>query len=134
MAGCVLSVYLAGYQLRFVNQVWEPFFGDGSQHILRSAFSDALPIPDAALGAAGYLVEFALLLIGGAQRWRTLPWIVLCYGGVMGLLGVGSMVLVALQILIFREFCTLCLASAAISLTIVVLGFDEPLASLRHIS
>ncbi len=132
LVGGAISVYLAIYQLRFVYQVWEPFFGEGSRQILRSNFSEALPIPDAALGAAGYFLELLLLLVGGTQRWRTLPAVVICYGAVIGLFGVVSVVLVGLQFFLFHTFCTLCLASAAISLTITVLGFDEPLASLRY--
>jgi hypothetical protein len=38
-------------------RVWEPFFGEGSRVILTSSVSRLLPVPDAALGAFGYLLD-----------------------------------------------------------------------------
>jgi hypothetical protein len=48
------------------------------------------------------------------------------------LLGAGSILLVVAQGAIFQAWCTLCLASAAISISLVPLGIDEPLATLRY--
>lgn len=42
--------------------VWEPVFGNGSRPILDSGLARSLPAPDAAPGAAGYLV-FAQLVV-----------------------------------------------------------------------
>lgn len=36
LAGVAVAVYLALYQWRIVDRVWEPFFGDGSARILDS--------------------------------------------------------------------------------------------------
>src|SRR5687767_11070331 len=49
--GFLIASYLALYQLKVFDTVWEPFFGNGSKKILNSPISHALPIPDGALGA-----------------------------------------------------------------------------------
>ncbi|HEX5271909.1 MAG TPA: vitamin K epoxide reductase family protein, partial [Gemmataceae bacterium] len=78
LAGCGIATYLTLYQVDIVSHVWEPLFGDGSRYILKeSAVARNLPIPDAALGAAAYLAEAILELIGGDDRWRTRPRVVL---------------------------------------------------------
>src|SRR5579872_7040598 len=66
VAGFGIATYLALYQVGVLSHVWEPFFGSGSRDILKqSAIARDLPIPDAALGAAAYLAELVLELIGG---------------------------------------------------------------------
>ena len=64
VVGFVIASYLALYQLRVFPTVWEPFFGDGSLKILNSGVSRILPIPDAALGALGYLADAVTGVIG----------------------------------------------------------------------
>src|SRR5690242_1352099 len=59
LVGFGIAAYLALYQLGVVARVWEPFFGAGSHTILTSGVSRLLPIPDAALGALGYLLDAA---------------------------------------------------------------------------
>jgi hypothetical protein len=56
-----------------IDSVWEPFFGDGSRTVLTSRISDLLPVPDAALGAAGYLLDAVTGAIGGRRRWCRWP-------------------------------------------------------------
>jgi hypothetical protein len=75
--GFLIAGYLALYQWDVFSTVWEPFFGDGSWIILNSGVSRILPIPDGALGALGYLADAVTGVIGGAKRWRTMPWIVI---------------------------------------------------------
>jgi hypothetical protein len=49
--------------------VWEPFFGEGSRKILTSWVSELMhPMPDAALGAFGYLVDAVTGAISGRRR------------------------------------------------------------------
>jgi uncharacterized membrane protein len=132
LVGFGIATYLALYQVGVFSRVWEPFFGNGSQVILHSSVARLLPIPDAALGAFAYLFEAVSGLIGGRHRWHTLPWIVLLYGLTVGLLGAGSILLVVAQRAIFQAWCTLCLISAAISISLVPLAIDEPLATLRY--
>ena len=75
--GFCVAGYLALYQLGLFSTVWEPCFGQGSHKILDSSLSRALPVPDAALGAAVYLADTLLTLSGDAERWRSKPWFAL---------------------------------------------------------
>ncbi len=92
-----------------------------------------LPVPDALLGALGYLADAVAGAIGGTARWRTMPWIVVVFGVAIGPLGAVSITLVILQPVLFDAFCTLCLASAVISLAMIPFAVDEVLASLQHL-
>jgi uncharacterized membrane protein len=129
--GLVIAGYLTLFQLGVLRDVAEPFFGDGSRRVLTSPLSRLLPVPDAALGAAAYAGEIVLGLIGSGQRWRTLPWIVLLFGGLVTVTGAVAIVLLAVQVGLVHALCTLCLASAATSLIIAALSLDEPLATLH---
>lgn len=135
LLGFAIASYLALYQWGLFPTVWEPFFGSGSRVILHSGISRLLPIPDAALGAIGYLVEVVAGMIGGSERYRTLPGAVIVMGlAVLGM-GAASLLLIVLQAFVYRQFCTLCLASAVISLVILPLAWPEIRAtwrSLRH--
>lgn len=133
MLGFLIAGYLALYQWRIVSWVWDPFFPEGSLKILNSRISHILPIPDAALGAIGYLVDAITGAIGGRARWRTMPWVVILFGVAVGPLGVVSVLLVVLQPMLFDAWCTLCLASAVISLVMIGPAMDEFLASLQHL-
>jgi hypothetical protein len=130
--GFGIAGYMALYQLNVFSTVWEPFFGDGSRKILNSSVSHILPIPDAALGAIGYLVDAVAGIIGGTRRWRTMPWIVIVFGLAVGPLGFISVILVILQPVLFDSWCTLCLASAVISVVMIGPAMDEFLASLQY--
>jgi uncharacterized membrane protein len=133
LLGTGIASYLALYQLDVIASVWEPFFGDGSETILNSRVSHVLPVPDAALGAAGYAADAITGAIGGARRWRTMPWIVIIFGLAVGPLGAISITLVILQPVAFDAWCTLCLASAVISVLMIGPAMDEMLASLQHV-
>lgn len=133
LVGFVVAGYLALYQWDVFATVWEPFFGEGSRVILDSSVSHIFPIPDAALGALGYLLDAVTGVVGGRDRWRTRPWLVIVFGLAVGPLGVASVVLVILQPVLFDAFCTLCLASAVISLVMIGPAMDEVLASLQHL-
>jgi len=134
LVGFCIAAYLAAYQVGILPSVWEPFFGTGSRTVLTSWVSRALPVPDAALGALAYLCEAAAGLLGGRARWRTHPWLVMLYGAIVGLLGIASVVLAIAQPVAFGAWCTLCLASAAISLTLVGPALEEVLASLQYVN
>ena len=133
LVGTAVASYLSLYQLDLVEGVWEPFFGSGSERILSSGVSRILPIPDAALGALSYLLDAVTGVIGGRERWRTMPWIVVLFGLLVGPLGAVSVLLVILQPLLYSAWCTLCLVSAAISLLMIGPALDELLASLQEL-
>lgn len=131
--GMLVSGYLAFYQWGLIDEVWEPFFGNGSEQVLDSFLSRLLPIPDAALGAAAYLLDVVTGLIGGRKRWRTMPWMVLLFGLAVGPLGLVSVLLVIAQPVALNAWCTLCLISAFVSLVIIGPAMDEVLASLQYL-
>lgn len=133
LVGFGIASYLALHQWGVVPRVWEPFFGNGSEVILSSWVSRVLPIPDAALGALGYLLDAVSGAVGGRARWRTMPWIVVLFGIAVGPLGATSILLVIAQPVLFGAWCTLCLTSAAISVAMIGPAMDELLASLQHL-
>ena len=62
-----------------------------------------------------------------------MPWVVIVFGVAVGPLGLTSVLLVIAQPLLYDAFCTLCLASAMVSLALIGPAFDEVLASLQQI-
>lgn len=133
LVGVAIAGYLAAFQLDYLATVWEPFFGDGSRVILTSRVSHVLPIPDAALGAFSYFLDAVTGAIGGRERWRRRPWIVVVFGLAVGPLGAVSILLVILQPVLLNAWCTLCLVSAVVSLAMIGPAMDETLASLQYL-
>src|ERR671932_646537 len=131
--GLCVATYLTLFQVGVFSNVWEPFFGSGSREVLTSAFSRSLPVPDASLGALAYLTELVLSFIGRQDRWRTMPWTTIVLGFVVGFGAVVSILLMIVQPVVVGSWCTLCLASAFISLTLVGPGMEELLAALQHL-
>ncbi len=124
-AGLAIATYLAAFQVGAIGPPPEPFFGDGSRRVLTSSLSRALPVPDSAIGAVGYLADIGLALAGGSDRWRRRPWTVFAFGAVAAGMAAGSVVLVFIQIVLLGAACTLCLASAGISIAIALLAWRE---------
>lgn len=133
LIGFLIASYLSLFQLKVFPDVYEPFFGNGSRRILTSWVSHILPVPDAALGAFGYLLDAVTGAIGGTRRWKTMPWMVILFGFAVGPLGAVSVLLVILQPVLFNAWCTLCLASAVVSVLMIGPALDEVLASLQHL-
>ena len=131
LIGTGIASYLGAFQLGWISSVWEPFFGDGSRTVLTSKTSRVLPVPDAVLGALSYLADAVTGSIGGTRRWKKMPWIVIIFGVAVGPLGAISILLVILQPVVYDSFCTLCLASAVISMAMIGPAVDEVLASLQ---
>ncbi len=133
VVGLAIATYLSLFQLNVVPTIWEPFFGNGSREILTSSVSNVLPVPDALLGALGYFADAMTGVIGGKRRWKTMPWIVIVFGLAVGPLGGVSILLVVLQPVLFDAWCTLCLASAFISVLMIGPALDEMLASMQYV-
>lgn len=131
---CGVSVYLALYQWRLIPGVWDPIFGDGSEKVLDSHASEQMRrwvrMPDAALGAIGYLSEAVFGLAGSTRRWQYRPWLVLLFGLDVIPLGIVSVVLVVVQGVVVGAWCTLCLVTAVVSLILVFMAYDEVWASI----
>jgi len=133
VVGFLIALYLGLYQLHVFQKVWEPFFGNGTNAVVKSSFSRSLPIPDGLIGAFGYLCDIILVSIGDDVRWKTKPWIVILYSILIGMMGLVSILLIILQPLVLHTWCTLCLASAVLSLSMVIPVMRELQASLHFI-
>ena len=133
LIGLATAVYLTLFQIGVIDDIWEPFFGEGSRAVLTSRIARALPIPDASLGAFAYLLDAVAGTIGGARRWATMPWMVILFGIAVGPLGIVSLFLVIAQPLLIGAWCTLCLLSALISVAMIGPAMDEILASLQFL-
>lgn len=134
--GFLTAGYLALYQVGVFPTVWDPVFGSGSVTVLTSWVATgterAVGVPDAALGALGYLADAVTGVIGSTRRWRTMPWLVILFGLFVGPLGAVSIALVILQPFV-GGWCFLCLITAAISVLMIGPAMDEVLASLQYL-
>ena len=63
--------------------------------------------------------------MGGPNRWRTMPWMVLMFFILVVPLGIVSIVRVILQPLAVGSFCTPCLATAVLMLAMIPFAIDE---------
>ncbi len=126
--GWFISRYLSAYQLGYIPTVWDPFFGEGTLHVITSNLSRSFPVSDAGLGALAYGLEALMGCKGGAGRWRTMPWMVVIFGLLVVPLGLVSILLVMSQPIIVGAWCGLCLITAAGMLIMLALTVDEVLA------
>lgn len=134
--GFYISRYMTAYQLDHIDAVWDPFFQgalpdakNGTEEIITSFVSEAWPVPDAGLGAAVYILEILTGIIGGSNRWRTMPWLVLFFGIMIVPLGVVSITFIIIQPILLNTWCTLCLIAAVAMLIQVPYSFDELVAT-----
>jgi hypothetical protein len=126
--GWLISRYLAAFQLGYIDTIWEPFFADGTVRVLTSEVSRSFPISDAGLGAVAYTLEMLMAWMGGATRWRTMPWMVTFFFILVVPLGVTSIILVTLQPVVVGYWCSLCLLTALIMLVMIPFTVDELVA------
>ena len=126
--GFFLSRYMTAYQLGYIDTIWDPFFGEGTERVLTSEVSRAFPIADAGLGAVAYMVEALMGFMGDRQRWRTMPWMVTFFGILVVPLGIVSITLIILQPVAVGFWCTPCLIAALAMLIMIALTLDEVVA------
>ena len=133
----LIAAYLALYQWRFIDTVWDPVFGDQSMHVLDSDVSETMRgwirIPDGALGAIAYLSDVIFALAGSARRWQYRPWLVMLFGLDIIPIGGVSAILVFMQAFVVGSYCFLCLVTAAISLLLIFLAYDEVWSCLLYL-
>lgn len=134
---CVVATYMALYQWRLIGGVWDPVFGAQSRQVLDSNVSRRMHrlmrIPDAALGAFAYLGDAVLGIAGSTRRWQHRPWLILLFGLDVILVSIVSAVLVLLQGTIVGAWCFLCLVTAAISIALVFLAWNEVWSCLLYL-
>jgi hypothetical protein len=124
---------MAAYQLGYIDGVWDPFFGAGTERILDSEVSRAWPISDAGLGSIIYAGEALMGYMGSPMRWRTMPWMVAFFGVAIVPLGIVSIALVIMQPVMVGTWCTICLATAVAMLVMIPLALDEVVAMLQFL-
>ncbi|MBA2778522.1 NAD-dependent epimerase/dehydratase family protein [Billgrantia kenyensis] len=133
--GFFISRYLAAYQLGHIDAVWDPFFDgtreglNGTEDIVTSEASEAWPVPDAGLGGMVYMLEIMLGMMGAANRWRTMPWVVASFGVLIVPLGVVSVTFIIIQPILIGTWCTLCLIQAGAMLLQIAYAFNEFVAT-----
>lgn len=137
VVAALISTYMALYQWRLIDDVWDPVFGEQSRRVLDSDVAKRmyswLGIHDAALGALAYLGDAIFGLAGSTRRWQYRPWLVILFGIDVIPLGVVSAILVVAQAAVVGNWCFLCLVTAAISLVLVYMAADEVYASLKFL-
>jgi nucleoside-diphosphate-sugar epimerase/uncharacterized membrane protein len=133
----LIAAYMALYQWRLIDGVWDPIFGRQSERVLDSEVSEKMRrwflVPDAALGALAYLGDLLFGLAGSTRRWQFRPWLVILFGLDVIPLGLVSAILVVLQGTTVGSWCFLCLVTAAISLALVALAYDEVWSSISFL-
>lgn len=133
IVGWFIARYLAAYQLHYIDYVWDPFFGMGTEKVITSTISKDFPVPDAGLGAMAYSLEAIMGAKGSVHRWHTMPWIVVIFGILVVPLGFTSIMLVMLQPLVVGAWCGLCLLIATCMLIMLSLTVDEVVAVLQYL-
>lgn len=140
LLGLYVSRYLAGYQLGHISSLWDPFFAgsptdprNGTEEIVTSWVSTALPVSDAALGGFTYLLEILTGLVGSRQRWRTAPWLVLLFGLMIVPLGLTTIVFIIIQPVVLGTWSTLALLGGAAVLIQIPYSLDELLATCQFL-
>ncbi len=128
--GFLVARYMAAYQLGHIDAVWEPFFAgtsglNGTETIITSPMSKAWPVADAGLGAMVYALELVMTFMGGKDRWRTMPWMVLALAFLILPLGIVSIYFVIVQPIVIGTWCTLCLLTALAMALMIPFSLDE---------
>ena len=130
LIGLFIARALGAYQLGHVDSVWEPFFPghegmNGTEVIITSDVSKAWPIADGALGAVVYMLELVMTWMGGKDRWRTMPWMVLALAILILPLGIVSIYFIIIQPIVIGTWCTLCLVAALAMAVMIPYSLDE---------
>jgi uncharacterized membrane protein len=127
----LVAFYLSAWQFGWVDSVWDPLFGTGTEAVLDSKLSHLFPIPDALLGALGYLIDWVFGIVGGTKRYKTMPWAVVVLGIGIIPFGMTSIFLALAMPTIVGAGCFLCALNAVIAVVMIPFAWDEIWLSLR---
>lgn len=132
--GFSAAFYTGFYQLTIIPHIWDPFFGEQSSYLVtHSMVSRILPFPDGLLGLLGYACDLFFGSLGGPDRWRSRPWVVLAFCGTITGLALVSVLLTITMGVLVMHWCTVCLVSASVSVLIFGLGIGEALPTLQYL-
>ncbi|NUZ08449.1 SPW repeat domain-containing protein [Piscinibacter koreensis] len=128
--GLLLARYMTAYQLGYTDSAWDPFFAgsggrNGTVTIITSDVSKAWPIADSGLGAVVYTLELVMTFMGGKDRWRTMPWMVLALAVLILPLGIVSIYFIIIQPIVIGTWCTPCLIAALAMVLMIPYSLDE---------
>lgn len=133
----IIATYMGLYQWGLIDHVWDPVFGNQTQQVLDSDVSHQLRIlfrvPDGIMGAFAYLGDIIFALAGSTRRWQDRPWIVILFGLDVIPLGLVSAILVFMQGTVVGAWCFPCLITAAISIILIFLAYDEVISCIRYL-
>ena len=76
-----------------------------------------------------YVLEILTGIIGGRNRWRTMPWLVILFGVMIVPLGAVSIFFIIIQPILIGTWCTLCLFAAVAMLIQIPYSVDELIAT-----
>jgi nucleoside-diphosphate-sugar epimerase len=140
LIGLLISRMLTAYQLGHMDAAWEPFFmgnpadpKNGTEEIITSDVSKAWPIADAGLGAVSYMLEILMAVMGGRDRWRTMPWMVTFFGILVIPLGVISIYFIIIQPIVIGTWSTPALIAALAMLVMIPFALDEVIAMGQYV-
>jgi uncharacterized membrane protein len=136
--GFLVARHLAAFQLGHVNAVWDPLFDgalarNGTEHIITSGVSRALPVAGAGLGAAAFMLVVLTGATGAATRWRTMPWMVMAFFILVVPVGGVGILLILVQPVIIGTYCTACLIQALAMLVMIPMALDEVIAMGQYV-
>ncbi|MBW3669777.1 MAG: vitamin K epoxide reductase family protein [Actinobacteria bacterium] len=131
--GFFFARLMAAYQFGYIDNLWDPFFGDGTEQILDSDISMAWPVSDAGLGVFAYTLEALMGYMGGTDRWRTMPWMVTFFGFLVIPLSGVSIFLIMMQPVSVGTWSTYALVTAAAMLVMIPLTLDEVAAMVQFV-
>ena len=131
--GFFFARLMAAYQFGYIDSLWDPLFGDGTEQILNSQISMAWPISDAGLGVFAYAIEALMGYMGGTARWRSMPWMVAFFGILVIPLSSVSIFLIIMQPVSVGTWSTYALITAAAMLVMIPLTLDEVVAMSQFV-
>lgn len=132
--GFFFARLMGAYQFGYIDSLWDPFFGNGTEEILDSDISRAWPVSDAGLGVFAYTIEALMAYMGGTDRWRTMPWMVTFFGFLVIPLSSVSIFLIVMQPVSVGTWSTYALITAAAMLVMIPLTVDEVAAMVQFVA
>lgn len=118
VAGFANAVYMLSYHLRVIDRMWCPVFGDGCEIAARAREARHFGVPNAAVGAAGYVALATLATVPApSPKVRSYPLAATALAA-----WVTSAYLLWEQAVRVRRWCFWCITGAVINSAILPLA------------
>jgi uncharacterized membrane protein len=131
LVGWFVSLYLWLYKIGAIGEL--QCGAGGCETVQLSPYADFLGLPVAFYGVAGYLVLFAISVLGVQGRWRSARWVT---AALLVLAAVGlafTIYLTYLELFVIHAICRWCVASAALITTIFLISVHAALSDGRTV-